>query len=145
MWHGCDRGNYPPEGGHMSKPLTRFAIFALAGGMGFALTEQANAQSVPQIVQQSVNSAVQSVIQNIRDQIQSGATTPIPGGQVYRFAPERSANEQFYDDVFGPLAYAPMATKSGLMMPAVNPPQWGLWGTASGNWQRSTVAGTTSN
>jgi len=30
-------------------------------------------------------------------------------------------------------------------MPAINPPQWGVWGTGSGNWQRSTIAWTTTN
>ncbi len=110
----------------------------------------ASAQSVSYITQQSVNSAVQSVLQNIRDRIQTGQTAspPLAGNQPLQFTGDDARSQQYFANVFGPLAYADASlpnTKGPSLAPAPIPPQWGVWATGSGNWQRSTIAGSTTH
>ena len=125
------------------------SVAALIGALAvFGLGGTAHAQSAADITRQVVNSAVQSVIQSIRDQLQS-PRTPVPGSMVTRFTDaDLTPNQTIYDDAFGALGYndRPMVTK-GAAMPmaaAPPPPQYGLWGTGAFNWQRTTVAGTSS-
>jgi hypothetical protein len=132
----------------MSQHSVKFTLIAFAGLVGTALAggvQPAHAQSTSYIVQQAVNSAVQSVLQNVRDQIQSGQVAPLPGGGTrLQFTAEDAATDNYYDHVFGALGYSgsPMLTKAP-PMPAPMPPQWGVWGTGSGNFQSATIGGTT--
>jgi hypothetical protein len=119
-------------------------VFIVAMAVLWLGAERANAQSPSFITQQVVNSAIQSVLQSVRDQLQTGQAVPPGAGQVMRFTGEEFPNEKYYDDLFGPLGYsgASMLTKAP-PVPAAIPPQWGVWATGAGNWQRSTVGGVT--
>jgi hypothetical protein len=128
---------------HSASLAASFTAALVTAASGFAV-QPACAQSVSYETLQVVNFAVQSVIQNIRNQIQSNATASAPGRQVLRFSAEETHDD--YNDIFGPLAYAnsPLLTKA-MPMPAQALPQWGVWGTGSGTWQRSTTGGVTTN
>jgi hypothetical protein len=111
-------------------------------------TLPANAQSAAEISRQVVNSAIQSTIQSIRDQIQSNQQNRALSAQPpLRFTDDPT--EQMYDDIFGPLAYAgtgrSMVTKAPPAPVAPPPPQWGIWGTITGDRQTSTVNSLTTN
>jgi hypothetical protein len=126
---------------HLGRLLAVSAAAAIAISAG-----PAHAQSAADITRQVVNSAVQSVIQSIRDQLQS-PRTPVPGSLVTRFTDaDLTPNQKIYDDAFGALGYngPPIVTKGAAMPAAPPPPQYGLWGTGAFNWQRTTVAGTSS-
>jgi hypothetical protein len=125
---------------------------AVIGSLGTLATsafwiQPASAQSAADISRQVINDAIQNNLQTIRDQLQSQRTLAPGSVQPMRFTDEQNLIQNEFDDMFGPLGYAksPMLTKaSPAMPPPPPPPQWAVWGTGSGDWQRSTVAGITS-
>lgn len=127
---------------HFTKTLSRIPT-GLTFVIFFALcVHPAKAQYGPEISRQTVNSAIQSTIRSIRDQIQRGlAATPAGSTRPLPFQDEAFAADSYYNEAFRAFGYTDSmrGQEAFAASPAVQPLMWGLWGTGTVDYQRTTV------